>query len=374
MNQGLKYIDEFRDPKRIETLLNRIKKRITRDWTIMEVCGGQTHAIIKHGLDRILPDKINIVHGPGCPVCIVPASVIDDAVAIAENDDVIFCTFGDMLRVPGTATDLIRARASGYDIRVVYSPLDAVEIASNEKGREVLFLAIGFETTAPANALAVSRARNLNLNNFSLLTAQALIPPLVSTILDDPDVGIQGLLAPGHVCTIDGCTKYEELSARYEIPIVVTGFEPHDLMVGIYRLIAMLESGENGLANEYARAVTREGNPSAKETIKEHFEIDDSFWRGLGTVARSGLYLREKYREFDARAKFRIPPRKSKENTACRAAEVLRGKIKPGDCPLFAVECTPENPLGAPMVSSEGVCAAYYRYRKPLEDTIGSRK
>jgi len=364
MSAGLKYIDEFRDPERIECLLDRIKKRITGDWTIMEVCGGQTHAIIRHGLDRILPDGINIVHGPGCPVCIVPPHVIDNAVTIAEDKKVILCTFGDMLRVPGTNTDFLKARASGCDIRAVYSPLDALQVALDETDREVVFLAIGFETTAPANALAVARAQSMRVKNFTLLTAQALIPPLVETILRDPGNVIQGLLAPGHVCTVDGYQEYEMLTARYNIPIVVTGFEPYDLMDGIYHLVTLLEKGENVVVNSYARAVKREGNLSAKKIVKEYFEIGEGSWRGLGRIPRSGLHLREKYGHFNAEKKFQVNTGPVEETSGCRSAEVLRGKIKPEDCPLFGAECTPENPFGAPMVSSEGVCAAYYKYRR----------
>jgi len=369
MSHGLKYIDEFRNPGSIDKLLSRIKNTVSCNRTIMEVCGGQTHAIIKHGLDRILPKEINIVHGPGCPVCIVPPEVIDDAVTVAEEYNVVLCTFGDMLRVPGHTTDFLQARASGCDIRVVYSPLDAVEMASNEKDREVVFLAIGFETTAPANALAVDRARRVGLRNFSLLTAQALIPPLIETILADPDSVIQGLLAPGHVCTIDGYTEYERLASRYNIPIVITGFEPHDLMAGIDGLIRLLEKGESRVENRYARAVKRDGNLTAKKIVGKYFEAGDGPWRGLGTVPRSGLYLRREFEQFDARVKFNIPLKSVMDNSECRAAEVLQGRIKPEECPLFAVECSPESPFGAPMVSGEGVCAAYFRYRRPIDKT-----
>jgi len=358
----LKYLDEYRDPAATARLAWAIQAVVRHPWNIMEVCGGQTHTILKSGLEDLLPREIALLHGPGCPVCVTPAGTIDQALAIAGRRGVIFCSFGDMLRVPGSSRSLFDAKASGADVRVVYSPLDAVKIARANPERQVVFFAVGFETTAPANAAAVSVAAREGLDNFSILVAHVLVPPAMEAILQSPDCHVHAFLAAGHVCTVMGYREYEPLAARYRVPIVVTGFEPLDLLEGIYMAVVQLESGRAEVENQYARSVRRDGNQPAKECLAEVFEIVERQWRGIGAIPASGLGLREPYRRFDAAARFGCPPASACENAVCLAGSVLQGRLKPFDCPAFGNRCTPESPLGAPMVSSEGACAAYYRY------------
>ena len=358
----MKYLDEYRDPAATARLARAIQGIVRRPWNLMEVCGGQTHTILKGGLEELLPREIALLHGPGCPVCVTPAETIDQALAIAARPEVIFCSFGDMLRVPGSSRSLFEAKASGADVRVVYSPLDAVKIARANRERQVVFFAVGFETTAPANAAAVSVAAREGLDNFSILVAHVLVPPAMEAILQAPDCRVHAFLAAGHVCTVMGYREYEPLAARYRVPIVVTGFEPLDLLEGIYMAVAQLESGRAEVENQYARSVRRDGNRPAKECVAAVFEIVERQWRGIGEIPASGLGLREPYRRFDAAARFGCPRRPACENEVCLAGSVLQGRIKPFECPAFGNRCTPESPLGAPMVSSEGACAAYYRY------------
>ena len=360
----MKYIDEYRDPRVATRMLNEIKRRVTRPWTIMEVCGGQTHAIVKHGIDRLLPEQITLLHGPGCPVCVTPVDLIDKALEIASREDTIFCSFGDMLRVPGSNRDLLTVKSEGGDVRTVYSPLDALKIASAHPDKEVVFFGIGFETTAPANALAVIQAHQAGLNNFSLLCAQVLIPPAMEVILKDTENRVDGFLAAGHVCTVVGYTEYEQLACKYKIPIVVTGFEPLDILQGIYMTILQLEQNRAEVENQYTRAVKREGNAKALSVMNDVFQTVNRRWRGLGEIPASGLGLREKYSTFDAENKFALNEIYSEEDSECISGLVLQGRKKPSQCPAFGSRCTPEKPLGATMVSSEGACAAYYRYRR----------
>ncbi|MGD0580155.1 MAG: hydrogenase formation protein HypD, partial [Bryobacteraceae bacterium] len=350
-----------------------LQRTATRPWTLMEICGGQTHSIVKNGLEALLPPGIELVHGPGCPVCVTPAELIDAAVAIAARPEVIFTSFGDMLRVPGSrgrATKgpaaLLDARAAGADVRVVYSALDAVKIAAANPGRQVVFFAVGFETTAPGNALAVLQAEALGLENFSILVAHVLVPPAIEALLASHECRVQALLAPGHVCAIEGSEEYARLSERWEVPIVVTGFEPVDLMEGILMAVRQLEAGQARLENQYSRAVRAAGNAPARETVARVFEVTDRPWRGLGTIARSGLALREAYRKFDAVERFGAGPGAAKDDGECISGLILQGLKKPRECPAFATRCTPEQPLGAPMVSSEGACAAYYHYGRKV--------
>ena len=360
----MKYLDEYRDPATAERYLNEIKRLTTHEWTIMEVCGGQTHAIVKHGIDRLLPDKITLLHGPGCPVCVTAVELVDKAVEIASMKNVIFCSFGDMLRVPGSNKDLLTVKAEGGDVRTVYSPLDSLKIARDNPEKEVVFFGIGFETTAPANAAAVLQAHKMKITNFSLLAAQVLIPPAMEAILKDNDCRVQGFLAAGHVCTIVGYQEYEKLAKTYKIPVVVTGFEPLDILQGVCMTVAQLEKGVYEAENQYARAVSREGNLKAQEIINEVFEVVNRQWRGLGEIPSSGLGLREKYAVFDAEKRFNLTTSTVEEDSECISGLVLQGRKKPSECPAFGTRCTPENPLGATMVSSEGACAAYYRYRR----------
>ena len=359
----MKFVDEYRDAGAARQYAEAIGRAVTRPWTIMEVCGGQTHAIVKFGIDQLLPEPLTLVHGPGCPVCVTPIELIDKGIEIACQPDVIFCSFGDMLRVPGTKGDLFSARASGADVRVVYAPLDALRIAEGEAGKEVVFFAVGFETTAPANAIAVHQARRGGVRNFSVLVAQVLIPPAIEAILSSPGNRIQGFLAPGHVCTVMGYTAYEPIAGKYGGPIVVTGFEPLDILQGLLMCVKQLEEGRNEVENQYTRSVRREGNTSAQGLIREVFEVVPRKWRGIGEIPASGLGLREAYREFDAEQRFGVAAYSAAESTECMSGLVLRGAMKPFECPAFGTRCTPETPLGAPMVSSEGACAAYYRYR-----------
>lgn len=330
----------------------------------MEICGGQTHSIVKYGIDELLPDKIILVHGPGCPVCVTPLELIEKAIEIAERPEVIFCSFGDMLRVPGSTKDLLSVKASGGDVRIVYSPLDALKVARDNPDKEVVFFAVGFETTAPANAMAVFQAKQQDIKNFSILVSHVLVPPAIEAILSAEDNLVQGFLAAGHVCAVMGYTEYEPLAKKYNVPIVVTGFEPLDILQGIYMTVKQLEEGRVAVENQYSRAVKREGNDPAKNLITEIFEVVPRKWRGVGEIPLSGLGLREAYRAFDAELRFGLSGKSVEEPAECISGTILRGLKKPFECPVFGTVCTPEHPLGATMVSSEGACAAYYRYRR----------
>jgi hydrogenase expression/formation protein HypD len=336
----------------------------------MEVCGGQTHTIVKYGIDRILPAGLELVHGPGCPVCVTPLETIDRAHAIASRSDVIFCSFGDMLRVPGSHGDLLQLKSQGSDVRVVYSPLDAVNLAAAQPNRKVVFFAVGFETTAPANAMAVWLARRRRLSNFSVLVSHVLVPPAIQAILRAPGNRVQGFLGPGHVCTVMGCTEYEALVREHRVPIVITGFEPIDLLEGVLRVVRQLEAGRAEAENQYSRAVERQGNRESQKLIEEVFEVCDRKWRGIGTIPRSGFQLRSEYRDHDAERLFEVDHLETEESSVCISGEILKGLRKPHDCPAFGKACTPQTPLGATMVSSEGACAAYHAYGRHLE-TIG---
>lgn len=358
----MKFVDEYRDAEAAGRLASAIGRLVSRPWTLMEVCGGQTHTILKSGLEQLLPPEITLVHGPGCPVCVTPLTLIDKAIAIASRPVVIFCSFGDMLRVPGSKGSLFDAKAAGADVRIVYSPLDAVNLARANPAREVVFFAVGFETTAPANAMAVFEAARAGVANFSILVAHVLVPPAIRAILASPDCRVQAFLAPGHVCTVMGYEEYEAIAAEYRVPIVVTGFEPLDLLEGIRMAVAQLEAGRAAVENQYSRAVRRTGNQQARQILAEVFEVAPRSWRGIGEIAASGLRLRPAWRSFDAELRFPVLAAEAAEPADCIAGLVLQGLRKPHECAAFAVRCTPENPLGAPMVSSEGACAAYYRY------------
>ena len=360
----MKYLDEFSNPDLAATLLDRIRATCTRRWAIMEVCGGQTHSIIRHGIDQLLPDEIEMIHGPGCPVCVTPLEIIDRALAIAALPGVIFCSFGDMLRVPGSSQDLFRIKGNGGDVRVVYSPLDALKIAKDNPDRQVVFFGIGFETTAPANAMTVYQAKRLGIGNFSLLVSHVLVPPAIAAIMESETCRVQAFLAAGHVCSVMGTTEYPPLAEKYRVPIVVTGFEPLDILEGIRRTVLQLESGRHEVENAYPRAVSTDGNPAAKAMLTDVFERTDRTWRGIGMIPGSGWRLSAKYAEFDAENRFDVRGIRTNESTLCRSGEVLQGLIKPHECAAFGKECTPRNPLGATMVSSEGACAAYYLYRR----------
>lgn len=358
----MRYVDEFRDPERARGLLAAVEDRVTRPWTLMEICGGQTHTLVKFGIDRMLPEEIELVHGPGCPVCVTPLEMLDRAIEIARRPEVVFASFGDMLRVPGSETDLLGVKSEGGDVRVVYSPLDALDLAREHPDRQVVFFAVGFETTAPANAMAVHRAREEGIDNFSVLVSHVLVPPAMEAILGSPDNRVQGFLAAGHVCAVMGYHEYEPLAERHEVPIVVTGFEPTDLLQGILMTVEALEEGRWGVENQYARAVRREGNRPAQGLIGEVFRVADRRWRGVGDIPASGLELTPEYRSHDASIRFGLEDVDVDEPEACVAGEILRGLRKPDACEAFGEACTPEHPLGAPMVSSEGACAAYYQY------------
>ncbi len=360
----MKYLDEFSNPDLAKRLLDQIHESTTRPWAIMEVCGGQTHSIIRHGIDQLLPDNVEMIHGPGCPVCVTPLEIIDKALAIASRPDVIFCSFGDMLRVPGSSEDLFRIKSAGGDIRVVYSPLDALTLARENPDREVVFFGIGFETTAPANAMTVYQAQRLGIKNFSLLVSHVLVPPAVAAIMESPTCRVQAFLAAGHVCSVMGTAEYPPLCDKYNVPIVVTGFEPLDILEGIRRTVLQLEEGRHELENAYERAVRPEGNIPAMQMLEDVFERTDRAWRGIGVIPQSGWQLSAKYREFDAEHRFSVTDIHTEESSLCRSGEVLQGLIKPHECAAFGKECTPRNPLGATMVSSEGACAAYYLYRR----------
>lgn len=360
----MRYLDEYRDGAAAQKMLRQIGRIATQPWTIMEVCGSQTHAILKYGIDELLPPQITLIHGPGCPVCVTPVETVDQALVIAARDDVIFTSYGDMLRVPGSGKDLLSVKAEGGDVRMVYSPMDALKIARDNSHKRVVFFAIGFETTAPANAMAVVAADREGLANFLTLTSHVLIPPAIEAIASSPDNRVQGFLAPGHVCTVTGYAQYEPLAEKYRLPIVVTGFEPLDILQAIYMLVAQLEAGRHEVENQYSRSVTREGNRQAQALIDEVFEVADQRWRGIGIIPCSGLRLKGRYAKYDAARALGLEETVSKEESVCVAGLVLQGVRKPPECPAFGKECTPEHALGAPMVSSEGACAAYYLYAR----------
>ena len=360
----MKFIDEYRDADAAKKYSDAIWKITTKPWTIMEICGGQTHSIVKYGIDELLPGKITLVHGPGCPVCVTPVELINKALEIAAKPDVIFCSFGDMLRVPGTEKDLLSVKASGGNVKTVYSPLDALNIARNNPDIEVVFFAVGFETTAPANAMAVHQAKKQGVKNFSILVSHVLVPPAMEAILSSLECRVQGFLAAGHVCTVMGYNEYNPIAKKYKVPIVVTGFEPLDILQGIYMCIKQLEEGKYIVENQYSRTVQEKGNLPAQDLIKQVFKVVHRKWRGVGEIPQSGLGLKDEYIEYDAERKFSVENITAEESPECIAGLVLQGLKKPHDCSAFGTKCTPEKPLGAPMVSSEGACAAYYRYRK----------
>jgi hydrogenase expression/formation protein HypD len=366
----VKFLSEYRDPKAAEQMAGAIRKKVTRPWTIMEICGGQTHTIVKSGLEDLLPKEITLVHGPGCPVCVTPIELIDKAVAIAQRPDAIFCSFGDMLRVPGSSKSLLDAKAEGADVRIVYSPLDALKLAKANPQKQVAFFAVGFETTAPANAMSVWQADHDGVENFSILVSHVLVPPAMEALLSSEHCVVQGFLAAGHVCTIMGYDEYFPIAEKYKVPIVVTGFEPLDLLEGIYMTVSQLEEGRHDVENQYTRAVRREGNRPAQTTISEVFEIGPRQWRGLGEIPASGLQLRGRFQKYDANRRFPFTGEPAKESPECISGLILQGLKKPRECPAFAVKCTPENPLGAPMVSSEGACAAYYHYGRRQNQSL----
>ena len=363
----MKYLDEYRDADLVKQTIDEIARVVTRNWTLMEVCGGQTHSIIRYGLDRLLPDEIELVHGPGCPVCVTPLEMIDRAVAVAARPEVIFASYGDMLRVPGSQTDLFEVKSRGGDVRTVYSPLDAVRIARENPDRTVVFFAIGFETTAPANGMAVLEAQRLGLGNFCILASHVTVPPAIAAIMENRDTRVDGFLAAGHVCSVMGTFEYVPFATRYGIPIVVTGFEPADVALGVLEAVRMLESKTVGVENAYPRAVPREGNVAAKRVIHEVFQVCDRKWRGIGSIPRSGYRIRDRFCGFDAEVRFGdLHAITTEESGECHSGDVLTGTMKPDKCPAFGTVCTPTNPLGATMVSGEGACAAYYRYGRTL--------
>lgn len=358
----MKYIDEFRNPELIQKVLTQIKKTVSQKWVIMEICGGQTHSIMRSGLNELLEDQVELVHGPGCPVCVTPLELIDQALEIARRPEVIFTSFGDMLRVPGSTSDLQEARSKGADVRMVYSPLEAVKLARENPAKEVVFFAVGFETTAPGNAMAVHQAHKEGLTNFSEVVSHVLVPPAMEALLSSPLNRVQAYLAAGHVCAVMGWDEYIPIAQKYKVPIVVTGFEPADLVQGILKTVQQLESGRFEVENEYGRAVLREGNLVARQIINEVFEVTDRKWRGIGTIPQSGLKIRQKYTAYDASLKFNVGHIETSEPEICISGEILQGLKKPDACPAFGKECTPEHPLGATMVSGEGACSAYYKY------------
>jgi hydrogenase expression/formation protein HypD len=367
----VKFLSEYRDQKAAEQLAQQIWKKLAKPWTIMEICGGQTHTIVKSGLEDLLPRDLTLVHGPGCPVCVTPIDLIDKAVAIAQRPEVIFCSFGDMLRVPGSSKSLFDAKAEGADVRIVYSPLDALKLAKSNPDRQVVFFAVGFETTAPANAMAAWQADHDHVENFSLLVSHVLVPPAMEALLSSKSCVVQGFLAAGHVCTIMGYEEYFPISERYQVPIVVTGFEPLDILEGILMTVSQLEEGRHEVENQYVRATRREGNRPAQERIAEVFEVVNRPWRGLGEIPLSGFQLRGRFQKYDANRCYPSSAEPVRESPECISGLILQGIKKPHECPAFAVKCTPENPLGAPMVSSEGACAAYYHYgRRQANDRV----
>lgn len=357
-------MDEYRDPKLAQKLSAEIHKITTRPWVLMEICGGQTHAIVKFGIDELLPKEIELVHGPGCPVCVTPLELIDQAIALASRSDIIFCSFGDMLRVPGTGLDLLSVKARGGDVRIVYSPMDALALARKTPDKQVVFFAVGFETTAPANAMTVFQAKKEGIKNFSILVSHVLVPPAMEAILSSEQNRVQGFLAAGHVCTVMGYNEYEPLAPKYKVPIVVTGFEPLDILEGVYLCVKQLEEGRCEVENQYVRSVIKDGNLHAQKIIRDVFCIVARKWRGMGEIPQSGLGLQKEYEDFDARLRFGLSGFTAEESKDCISGQILLGQKKPFQCPLFGTMCTPEKPVGAPMVSSEGACAAYYRYRR----------
>ncbi len=364
----MKFLDEYRDEKLAQKIVNEIRQTVTRPWVIMEVCGGQTHSIVKYGLDFLLPPEIELVHGPGCPVCVTSLEMIDKAHAIAGRPDVIFCSFGDMLRVPGSTSDLLVLKSRGADIRIVYSPLDCLKIARANPDKKVVFFAIGFETTAPANAMSVWMAREQGIKNYSILVSHVLVPPAMASILQSPLNRVQGFLGPGHVCTVMGYQEYYHIAERFQVPIVITGFEPMDLLQGTLMVVRQLEGGRAEVENQYSRVVTREGNRVAQNLVYKVFEVCDRKWRGVGAIPKSGYKLRYEFRDYDAGRIFEVEEIDTKESPVCISGLVLKGVKKPHDCPAFGKECTPEHPLGATMVSAEGACAAYYTYGRHLQE------
>jgi hydrogenase expression/formation protein HypD len=360
----MRYVEEYRSAEEAHRYSRALRSLVTRPWTLMEVCGGQTHAIVRFGIDQLLPPELTLLHGPGCPVCVTPVELLDKALAIASKPGVTFCSFGDMLRVPGSGGDLLSVKSAGADVRIVYSPMDALALAERMPAREIVFFAVGFETTAPASAMAVHQARRRGLRNFSLLTAHVLVPPAMEAVLASPGGSVDGFLAAGHVCTIMGMEAYEPLVRRYRVPIVATGFEPLDLLQGIHMCVAQLEAGRAEVENQYTRAVRTTGNEPARAMLHEVFEVVPRTWRGIGPIPASGLGLRADYADWDAERKFGVSAVGGREDAECQSGQILRGRLKPPQCPAFGTRCTPENPLGATMVSSEGACAAYYRYRR----------
>lgn len=364
----MKYLTEYRDPALAAQYLDEIKKTVKHPWTIMEVCGGQTHSLVKYGLLQMLPKQITMVHGPGCPVCVTPTHLIDRAIYLAKQTNVIMCSFGDMLRVPGSEKSLLQAKAEGADVRILYSPLEAVNLAQQNPDKEIVFFAVGFETTAPANALSVLHACQLGLKNYSIIASHVLVPPAMEALLGDPETVVQAFLAAGHVCTIMGNSEYYPIVEKYKVPIVVTGFEPIDLLHGILMVVRQLERGEYKLENQYARVVRERGNLPAQEAITEVFEISNRMWRGMDVIPHSGLEVKEKYAAYDATKKFNVPLKETKENETCIAGAIMKGLKKPLDCPNFGTLCKPSHPLGAPMVSSEGSCATYYHFYSAINE------
>lgn len=360
----MRYVDEYRDPRAARRLVAEIRRTATKPRQIMEVCGGQTHTLIRYGIDELLSGAVDLIHGPGCPVCVTPLEKIDRALAVASRPRVVFATFGDMVRVPGSDGDLLRAKARGADVRIVYSPTDALALAEKHPDREVVFFAVGFETTAPANAMSVWMADKKGIENFSILVSHVRVPPAIRIIMDDPYSQVQGFIAPGHVCSIMGYREYEELAREYDVPFVVAGFEPLDLLQGLLMLVELMEEDRAVTRNQYTRSVRPDGNPQAKKIMNEVFEICGMTWRGIGPIAESGLRLRDRFAHYDAERRFDVESVKAEEPAACIAGAVLQGKKKPHECEAFGKECTPEHPLGAPMVSTEGACSAYYAFRK----------
>lgn len=365
----MKFLSEYRDGALVLEYMDQLRKTVTRPWTIMEICGGQTHSLVKNGILDMLPKEITMVHGPGCPVCVTPLGIIDEAILLAMRPDVILCSFGDMLRVPGSRRSLLEAKAEGADVRIVYSPLEAVKLARENPDKEVVFFAVGFETTAPANALSLVQADREGLANYSILASHVLVPPAMEAILSDPESRIDAFLAAGHVCTIMGMNEYDPIVEKYKVPVVVTGFEPVDLLQGILMAVRQLEAGEYKLENQYARVVTRAGNSIAQAVMKDVFDVSDRAWRGIGTIPQSGLEVNQRYAAYNARTKFNLAETEVKENPDCISGAIMKGMKKPFDCPMFGTVCKPEHPLGAPMVSSEGACAAYYHYANTLQET-----
>jgi hydrogenase expression/formation protein HypD len=364
----MKYINEYRDEQLAQSYIKKIKDTVTRKWNIMEVCGGQTHSLVKNGILDLLPNEVNMIHGPGCPVCVTPIHLIDKAIYLAEEKGVTLCSYGDMLRVPGSSRSLLDAKAQGADVRILYSPLEAVTLAQQNPEREVVFFAVGFETTAPANAMSVVQAKQMRVKNYSILTSHVLVPPAIEAVMNDEDSVIHGFLAAGHVCTIMGISEYGPLVEKYKIPIVVTGFEPVDLLQGIYMTVKQLESGKYVLENQYSRVVQAKGNLKAIEMINEVFNVQDRVWRGIGKIPESGYEVKAEYEAYNANIKFNVQIEEAEENKSCIAGQVLKGIKKPFECPEFGKKCKPEFPLGAPMVSSEGACAAYYHFNRATEN------